>query len=237
MSQISVTHSVNMKMYDLADYILSQFQAGNSHDPELFQLLLELVVRILRQKKSTRSKEEEAEIALNIAEDVWKYLYSKSYKIYSLAGYISKLTPAYIADYLQNRTENIDTIDSEGVDLDLDQGIKLMNMSSFYSYHNDLVVIEDHDVIRHIPRIVDRVMDSIRYYPCTPIWYDIYVSILVQLIRGVECSYGLSEGLEMYNKMIVIKIKEILKSELLKYHNTNSVLYDELSGVYDNDPE
>lgn len=216
----AIVYSYDMTLYELQDYVKEQFHK-NKDDPTLFSYLHELVIRVMVMKHKSRGADEIDEISHDFSTYLWHRLYKDPDSIEYIIQYISKYIKYYIMNHRAQQHEVIDTTDN----FELEEGLQYMNMGSSISRKDDIIKVEDRLLIEQLSNAMDIIMDNVRYYSLTAEWYNLYVSVLISLIRDYTVDYGPTESNGRYTNIVVQIAKQYMYKQLVRYHQEDTLSY------------
>lgn len=169
-------------------------------DPKIFDKIQELVYKFFLRNKIFYDYDSAKEVSYDIAEYLYmsKVLKETDTPITAWIGYINRVYPTYVRNYLQRtQSQIIDT----SKDRDLETAV--IRMISGSTMDDDSISqIYAKDYLNSLPRIVEEVMRYSHFYEYTEEYINARVSLLLSIAADRYIPYRLNEVDAAYTRVL-----------------------------------
>jgi len=181
----------------------------NTEDPtneEIYKLLHDLIIEIIRLKKYKISSDDADAVAYTLAGDIWMKIINGSYFKF-VNNYIDKVLLRYILEHIGTyRTKEVfDAVEYQQiVDTFIDESSEV--------HFGD---VENEDYLENAHTVIDYLMERSPYYPGTCKYINFKLSLVASLYSGKFICYNINEFDKEKVRMFIINFNEKIKSDLL----------------------
>lgn len=178
-------------------------------NPKVYIAIYELIYRWLLREKHIFDRQKVADIACNMAEDLYMKVYFGG-TITSWIGYINKSFSTYLRLWYKDHVkEQMIEIPSFSFELAL---VEMYASSTLYD--DSLAKIVNTEVINSIPRLIEGVLKDSRYFEDTPEYLNARATLLLSLILGEYTSFRQTEADRNYTRVLYRIFLDKLSLEL-----------------------
>lgn len=175
----------------------------NRNNPEIYNLLQEMILMFLRRKRSPGGPQELEEVSYTMAGDIYIKIVAGEDINYFL-GYFDKKYKEYFKDYyeVERYTEPYDPSLNDKEIWRRSEGSQ-----DFSKVLNKLY-------LKDIGRIVDKVMEeSCKYKYQSKEYLNLKLSLMVSILRNSKFEFHLSQEQSFYLKLLIVAFYEEVKKE------------------------